>query len=142
MRAIAILVMSVVAAAGLGGCAAQAAQPSPRALNATTTEFKITADTARLAAGDVTFTATNKGATIHEFVVVKTDLAPTALPTDEAGSIAEGGSIAVVDELEEIAPGTSKTMTIKLEPGKYVFFCNLPAHYAGGMHGTFEVASS
>jgi uncharacterized cupredoxin-like copper-binding protein len=31
-------------------------------------------------------------------------------------------------------PGTTKTLTIDLAPGHYVFLCNLPGHYQSGMH--------
>jgi len=47
-----------------------------------------------------------------------------------------------IDEVEDVTPGTSKTMTVKLDPGKYVFFCNLAGHYLGGMHGSVEVVAA
>ncbi len=131
------------------GCtAAVAAKPTAaptaapvKAVNATTTEFKITSDATRVAAGVVTFTVTNKGGIEHEFVIVQTDLAPAALPKDTEGGVAEGGALTKVDELEHIAPGSSKVLTVKLQPGKYAFFCNLPGHYTGGMNGGFDVVS-
>lgn len=127
-----------VIAAGCGTPAAAAA----KAVNATVSEFKIQADATKVAAGDVTFTITNKGAATHEFVIVKTDLAPTALPKNADGEVEEEGPLTVVDEAEDITPGTSKTLTVKLEPGKYAYFCNLAGHYAGGMSGGFEVVAS
>ena len=36
-------------------------------------------------------------------------------------------------------PGATKTITIDLKPGHYVLFCNLPGHYAAGMHQDFWV---
>jgi uncharacterized cupredoxin-like copper-binding protein len=134
------------------GCsaAAPASTPAPatpaavapvKAVNATTSEFKIQADAARVAAGEVTFTVTNKGGIEHEFVIVQTDLSPTALPKDAEGGVAEGGPLTKVDELEHIAPGSFKVLTVKLQPGKYAFFCNLPGHYTGGMTGGFEAVA-
>lgn len=129
----------IVTAAGCGGNAAAAV---PKAVNANVSEFKITADAAKVSAGDVTFTISNKGAATHEFVVVKTDIAPDALPKTTDGLVAEGGALTKIDEVEDVTPGTSKTMTVKLEPGKYVFFCNLAGHYIGGMHGSVEVVAA
>jgi uncharacterized cupredoxin-like copper-binding protein len=129
----------VVTAVACGGSAVAA---PPKAVTATVTEFKIATDALKVAAGDVTFTITNKGAATHEFVVVRTDLAPDALPKDAEGLVAEGGSLTKVDEVEDVTPGTSKTLTVKLEPGKYAFFCNLAGHYVGGMHGGVEVVAA
>jgi uncharacterized cupredoxin-like copper-binding protein len=36
-------------------------------------------------------------------------------------------------EVSELDPGASGTLTIDLKPGKYVLFCNLPAHFMNGM---------
>jgi plastocyanin len=36
--------------------------------------------------------------------------------------------------------GGSKTLSVKLKPGKYTFFCSVPGHRAGGMVGTLTVS--
>ena len=141
MRSRSVLGIAMAVGVVVGGCAAPAAAAA-KAVNATVTEFKIAADAAKVAAGDVTFTITNKGATTHEFVIVKTDLAPTALPKGGDGGVAEGGPLTAVDEVEDIEPGKTKTLTVKVEPGKYAYFCNLAGHYVGGMSGGFEVVAS
>ena len=33
-------------------------------------------------------------------------------------------------------------LTVDLEPGHYVLFCNLPGHYRLGMRSDFEVTAS
>lgn len=132
-----VAIVSLVA-----GCSSSASQPA-KAFNATLTEFKIQADATKLAAGDVTFTVTNKGSTTHEFVVLRTDLSSDALPKNGDGDVEEEGEgMEVVDEAEDIPPGGSATLTMALQPGKYAFLCNLPGHFAGGMRGTFEVVAS
>jgi len=67
-------------------------------------EFAVIPDTTSAPAGEVTFTVTNAGPDdVHEFVVVKTDLAPEALPTESNGSVDEAGEgIEPVDEIEDI----------------------------------------
>ncbi|HEX9482914.1 MAG TPA: plastocyanin/azurin family copper-binding protein, partial [Solirubrobacteraceae bacterium] len=37
--------------------------------------------------------------------------------------------------------GGSKTLTLKLKPGKYVFYCSVPGHRQAGMEGTMTVSS-
>jgi uncharacterized cupredoxin-like copper-binding protein len=36
--------------------------------------------------------------------------------------------------IEDMDPGASGKMTLKLTPGSYVLFCNVPGHYAAGQH--------
>jgi plastocyanin len=36
--------------------------------------------------------------------------------------------------------GGSKTLTIKLKPGRYNFYCTVPGHRAAGMHGILIVS--
>lgn len=73
-------------------------------------------------------------------VVVKTDLAPDALPTGSDGSVdEEGDGIEAIGEVEDVANGASATLSLTLEPGSYVALCNLPGHYAAGMATAFTV---
>jgi uncharacterized cupredoxin-like copper-binding protein len=129
----------IVTAVACGGSVAAA---PPKTVTATVSEFKIGTDAPKVMAGEVTFTITNKGSAVHEFVVVRTDMAPDALPKDADGLVAEGGALTVVDEVEDIAPGASKTLKVTLEPGKYAFFCNLSGHYVGGMRGGVEAVAA
>lgn len=46
----------------------------------------------------------------------------------------------LVDEIEDITPGSSADLTVDLDAGTYVIMCNLPGHFAQGMYSTFEVA--
>ncbi len=36
--------------------------------------------------------------------------------------------------------GGSKTLTVKLSPGTYTFFCTVPGHRMAGMQGTLTVS--
>ena len=100
-------------------------------------DFSVSADPATFAHGDITFGIHNDGPSVHEFVILRTDDAPDALPV-ENGVIPED-QIDMVDEAEDIAPGTDTTLDVSLEPGSYVLVCNLPAHYAAGMRAAFTV---
>jgi hypothetical protein len=83
---------------------------------------------------------------VHEFVIIKTDLDPDALPTAEDGSMEEGGEgVDVIGEIEDIPVGGTETLTVNLEAGAYVLLCNIydpaedEAHYAEGMATAFTV---
>jgi uncharacterized cupredoxin-like copper-binding protein len=98
-------------------------------------------------AGEVTFEATNDGPNdVHEFVILRTDLAATELPTDETGAVDEvGEGIEVIDEIEDIPVGETQTLTVDLESGNYVVICNIydedkqESHYQEGMRTSFTV---
>jgi uncharacterized cupredoxin-like copper-binding protein len=110
-------------------------------VNTTLRDFEISIDPSSTDAGDVTFAVTNEGPAMHEFVVVKTDLAEDALPTDENGDVTEEGTgMEVVDEIEDIAPDADESLTVSLDAGTYVLMCNLPGHYSRGMHTTLTVS--
>ena len=89
---------------------------------------------ATLDAGNTTFVMENTGKETHEFVIFRTDLAPGALQLDAEGGVDEKGpGVTLVDEKENIKPGTTAKLRVELTPGNYVFVCNLLNHYKDGM---------
>jgi uncharacterized cupredoxin-like copper-binding protein len=146
----------VAGAVALSGCSSDddsASTPTTSAaafagtVNVTVQEFAVIPDTTSAPAGEVTFSVTNTGPDdVHEFVVVKTDLAPEALPTESNGSVDEtGAGIEPVDEIEDIAVGDTQSVMADLEAGSYVLMCNIydkaekESHYQQGMHTGFTV---
>lgn len=117
-------------------------------VSVTLQEFSIATDPATVDAGEVVFEATNEGPDdVHEFVVFRTDLDPTALPTDENGAVVETGEgIELIGEIEDIPVGETQSVTLELEAGNYVLICNIwdedeqEAHYQEGMRTTFSVS--
>ena len=85
--------------------------------------------------GRVAIKATNKGGTVHELVLLRTDADPAKLPM-EGGEVDESAS---VGEIPDVEPGKSGSETFDLKPGKYVMVCALPGHYEGGMYGSVTV---
>jgi uncharacterized cupredoxin-like copper-binding protein len=110
-------------------------------------EFSVSTEPTSAAAGSITFDATNDGPDDqHEFVVIKTDLALTELPTDENGAVEEDGEgIEVIDEIEPFDVGETESLTVDLDAGAYVLICNIfdeeenEAHYQEGMRTSFTV---
>ena len=117
------------------------------AVDITLQEYAIIPGAASVPAGSVTFNVTNAGPDeAHEFVVIKTDLAPDALPTGKDGSVdEEGEGVAPQGEVEDVAVGDAPTLTLDLAAGSYVFICNIvdtetgESHYQQGMRVGFTV---
>ena len=112
-------------------------------------EWAVITSPAQAPAGELTFEVTNRGAEVHEFVILKTELGPLDLPTADDGSVDEEGdaSIEVADEIEDIAAGSNEELTVDLEAGSYVLICNIveeedgevESHYQQGMRTSFTV---
>jgi plastocyanin len=70
-------------------------------------------------AGTVTITMTNMSPVEHDVAVAEGTKVLGTTPTFAGGS---------------------KTLTLKLKPGKYTFYCTVPGHRAAGMEGTLTVS--
>ena len=106
----------------------------------TVKDFQIHPVTPTVAHGDVTFEVTNQGPATHEFVIVRSDLPAARLPIGPDGLGVDEDSVDPVGEIGELGSGTTGTLTLNLDPGRYVVFCNLEGHYLGGMHASLEVS--
>jgi uncharacterized cupredoxin-like copper-binding protein len=93
-------------------------------------------DPASVAGGTVTFTVTNEGVKKHEFVVLQTDVPVTKL--DVEGDEVIEDNYTAIDEIGEIAPGATETLTVTLDPGHYDLICNLKGHYRMGMYSEID----
>jgi uncharacterized cupredoxin-like copper-binding protein len=86
-------------------------------------------------AGKVTFTVSNSGTVIHEFVILKTNVPFNKIPVTK-NRISEAKA---VGEIGDIGKGKTKSKTFKLKAGKYVLVCNIAKHYQLGMRAPFKV---
>jgi uncharacterized cupredoxin-like copper-binding protein len=112
-------------------------------------EWSINPSVLTIGAGAVSFTVKNTGPQFkHEFVVLKTDLAPAALPKKADGTVdEEGPGVTSPGEIADIPIGQQQSTTIDLTPGKYLFICNLvdqdtngtELHFTNGMFRAFTV---
>jgi uncharacterized cupredoxin-like copper-binding protein len=117
-------------------------------IDVTLQEFSVATDPTSAEAGEMTFEATNDGPNdTHEFVVFRTDLSLTDLPTDENGAVDETGEgLELIGEIEDIEVGETDSVTLNLDAGNYVFVCNIwdedeqEAHYQEGMRTGFTVS--
>lgn len=131
----AVLLLAAAATMVVGVAGAGAASSATPTVKVSLKEFKVLPSTRSVKAGKVTFSVKNVGTIGHEFVVVKTSLAPGKLPAAN-GKASTKGKVGGVAELK---PGKSGKVTITLAKGKYVLLCNLPGHYPAGQYTGFSV---
>lgn len=138
MTAARLLTVTVAAAALLGvsgvltAVAARNGAGKVAANVVTLKEMKIIPTRTSVPSGPVTFVARNSGTVEHELVVIRADRRLTvrnfkAVEPEEAF---------VLGEVEDVAPGTTKRLTLTLKPGKYLLICNIVGHYQLGMSAT------
>ncbi|HXJ62310.1 MAG TPA: sulfocyanin-like copper-binding protein [Actinomycetota bacterium] len=134
------------AAAGSGTHATAVVSANPGIVTAdlgqnSPTDMFIHMSSVTAPAGKVTFVVQNDDTQTHEFVVLKTDHPAAGFPIGsfegEQNRIDEDTAGTNVGETGDMKGGSSKTLTIDLPPGHYAIVCNLPGHYAAGMHVDF-----
>jgi len=147
MKSIKTFVAASFIAVSMAACsAAPAATPTPAGpqvvnVSMTTYGFKFTPD--KIKPGEVKFVVKNDATDLkHEILLVKTDLAMDKLPMNSDGTQVDEVSkdYTKLGSVEDVEPGKSGEMTVKLDAGRYVYFCNTPAHYSLKMRGEFTVA--
>jgi hypothetical protein len=159
MRGGTVLLTVLLAGLALVACGEEEPTQAPATQAPTTTvatsvavtlqEFSVTPAPKSAPAGQVTFEAENTGPKDpHELVVIKTDLAPDALPTTSEGGVDENGAgIEVIGEIEEFKVGETSSKAFDLAAGTYALICNVveeeegktEAHYQLGMRTGFTV---
>lgn len=111
----------LLAACSAGPTGSSAPVPSGAiAVEAKDLKFNPSAITAP--AGSITFAVKNADSQEHEFEIFKGET--------------------VVDEVEGLVPGLTKTLTVNLEAGEYTYVCKVNGHDQLGMKGTLTVSGS
>jgi uncharacterized cupredoxin-like copper-binding protein len=98
-------------------------------------EWAIAPVPASATAGKITFIVKNNGKAKHEFVVIRTNLAPGKLPIKKNRASEKGAK----GEVGNLLPGATKRLTLTLPKGKYVLICNYIGHYQAGQRAAFTV---
>ena len=88
-------------------------------------QLAYTTDKATATAGNVTVAMTNMSGVMHNIAI-------------ESGAGGATGKGPVLAHTAFQTKGTA-SITIKLKPGTYTFFCQAPGHRAAGMYGTLTV---
>jgi uncharacterized cupredoxin-like copper-binding protein len=130
-----LLLGALLAAALVAALLVSTAHAGSRSTTVTLREFKVSPSPKSVSHGKVTFTVSNKGDMEHELVVIKTSKSASKLPVSGNRASEKGA----VGEVQDIAGGKSKKLTLNLKAGHYVLICNLTGHYKGGMRSDFTV---
>ena len=94
----------------------------------------VIADKTEVPAGEVTFAVTNTSKdVVHEMLVVKVADTTKPLPYVDGDSRVDEDAAGHLGEVSELDPGASGALTLTLDPGTYMLFCNIPGHYMAGM---------
>jgi len=130
-----LLALSLVYIFLLTSCGGGGAPSST--INIEFTEFHYTPDTFTIPAGqEITLNATNNGAVVHEFVIMKlgTSVGDDFGPEDKANIYWQ----------VSVDPGQKKTVTFTAptDTGEYQVVCGTNGHYVAGMFGTLKVAAN
>jgi len=126
----------------LGALAPHGIAPSGgSAVNGLLDEWRVRADVDTVRAGPVSFTFENNGTQVHEMLITRTDIRPGQIPVDPATNRFNEDDPAskVLDEISELDPGKTGSVTLNLTPGTYQLVCNVAGHYTNGMSMTFTV---
>ena len=126
------------ASAGPAAVASSAAQT----VNGFEKEWLVAPAVKKVKAGQVTFIMKNEGSLIHEMLIVRTDLPDGAIPIGDDDKFNEDAKDSKsIGEIAEYESGKSSTVTLKMKAGEYQLVCNVPGHYAKGMHTDFTVTA-
>jgi len=153
-RILTLIALALATAAVAASVAGAGSSSSSRATAATTVHVRM-AFTGKLGlspsvvkAGMVTFVITNttnisktvngivQGSEVKRFVLLKTNLAPDKLPRTKEGHAFEKGR---VGKAVMIDPGKTETITVNLNPGKYVAISNRGIDYNYGEYAAVRV---
>jgi uncharacterized cupredoxin-like copper-binding protein len=93
------------------------AKPAETKVPVTETEFKITAASTGLKAGEITFEVKNDGKIPHDLAIKGT-----------------------ADKTKLISPGGTAELKVTLKAGKYDLYCTVPGHEAAGMKLSITVS--
>ena len=104
-----------------------------------TVDFTIEADPASGPVGDFVFDVANDGNAPHNFRIIKSDLAPDALPVSNSAVDESQFDFVGGFSVPALQIGETKVVPANLVAGNYVLICNVPTHYELGMYLGFTV---
>lgn len=114
------LLAATVAAAGLAAAAAGASAPATRKVTASGTNLAFSSKTLRAPAGQVKLVLTNRSGTFRHDIAIKGH----GIKQRSGPKVGKGGV---------------STVTVRLAPGRYTYFCTVGSHEKNGMKGTLTV---
>ena len=137
------LIVSALAVAGCGSSKSTSSPASPApATTAATTESTAAAPTTA-PTGSLSVTANAEGQLKYDKTSLSAKAGTVAIDFTNMSQL--GHNMTVESSSGSVAgatptfSGESKTLTLKLTPGTYKFYCSVPGHRQAGMEGTLVV---
>lgn len=94
----------------------------------------ITVDTLEIPAGEVTFRVINESQEFYHSVTISPVEDPSReLPYLIDARMVDEKAAGTTARLKELRPRDSGSVTVNMQPGTYILYCNIAGHYAMGM---------
>jgi uncharacterized cupredoxin-like copper-binding protein len=110
--------------------------------------FSVTVSPTQVHAGTVSLRVANIGVLTHELVALPLGnhgVGERSVGSDgrvsESGSLGEASATCAAGAGDGIASGAAGWVTLKLAAGRYELICNIPGHYAAGMHAELDASA-
>jgi plastocyanin len=146
-RAMGLLMTGVVlVVAGCGGSSSSSTTSSAPASSSTASASSSSSSAAPAAssgAGSTVKLAAVPGKLAFDTKALKAKAGEVTLSMSNPSSFPHGIGIngnGVDKDGKVVQQGGTSTVTVKLKPGTYTFYCPVPGHEAGGMKGTLTVS--
>jgi len=133
---LAVLVLVVAGCSSSGGKSHGAVTVAPIVEK----DFKISARSYELRAGQVDLSVKNDGPDAHELIVVRENGSGLPMRADGLTVNEDAVEKRTLGALEPGQPGGTRELNVRLGPGRYVLLCNMTGHYLGGMHTELVVS--
>lgn len=133
MKKVSLFIVLILSALAFTAC--RQGGPSNK-IDVVMTDFHYTPDAFTIPAGqEITINATNNGAVVHQFAIMKYGTKITENFEDKDRQN--------VYWMIELQPGdqTSTTFTAPSQPGEYQIVCGTPGHFISGMVGKLTVVA-
>lgn len=101
--------------------------------------YAITAPDTFSADGEISLKVKNNAALIHNLRVLRTDLSPDSLPTNDQAMVDIESAGEVVYASDDLQNGGEEETSLSLDAGTYVLFCNIPGHYQLRMYKAITI---
>lgn len=114
--------------------AASASEASSKEPPASSTDGGHKLSIAANASGQLAYNTKSLSATAGKVTITMTNMSPL----EHNFTVASGGKVLGATPTFD---GGTRSVTLNLKPGKYVFYCSVPGHRQAGMEGTLTVGS-
>lgn len=94
----------------------------------------ITVDTVKIPPGEVTFRVVNESQEFYHSMAISPVADPSSqLPYLIDKMMVDEEAAGTIARVKELRPHDSGSVTVDMQPGTYILFCNIAGHYVMGM---------